>query len=106
MSLIIAGIAFVCILAVVVVLLFAINRMIKPILKYSETVKCIADCDLTCRVEDIKGKDEIAAMNNSVGNMVHNLNVVVYKVSGVSNGVMSLSGDFAACFYVTFLFLP
>ena len=96
MSLIIAGIALVCILAVVAVLLFAINRMIKPILKSSETVKCIADGDLTCRVEDINGKDEIAAMNNSVGNMVHNLNEVVHKVSDVSNGVMSLSGEISS----------
>ena len=96
MSLIIAGIALVCILVVVAVLLFAINRMIKPILKSSETVKCIADGDLTCRVEDIDGKDEIAAMNNSVGNMVHNLNEVVHKVSDVSNGVMSLSGEISS----------
>lgn len=96
MSLIIAGTALVCILAVVAVLLFAINRMIKPILKSSETVKCIADGDLTCRVEDLNGKDEIAAMNNSVGNMVHNLNEVVHKVSDVSNGVMSLSGEISS----------
>ena len=96
MSMIICGSAVGSILAVVIVLLFIVNKMIKPILKSSETVKCIADGDLTCHVDDINGKDEIAAMNNSVGNMVQNLNEVIHKVFVVSNDVMSLSGEISS----------
>ncbi|MGN0317882.1 MAG: methyl-accepting chemotaxis protein [Lachnospira sp.] len=96
MSMIIVGFALAFILVDIVVILFAINKMIKPILKSSETVKSIADGDLTCRVDELKGKDEIAAMNNSVGSMVHSLNEVMHKVSDVSNDVMSLSEEISS----------
>ena len=93
MSLIIVGLAFANILVIVAVLFFVVNRMIKPIIKSSEAVMSIADGDLTCKVEAIAGKDEIAAMNNSVGNMVQNLYGVVRKVADVSQDVMGSSGE-------------
>lgn len=96
MGLIIIGLAVINILLIIVVLLFIVNKMIKPIIKSSETIKNIADGDLTCTVEVINGKDEIAAMNNSVGNMVMNLNGVVTKVSDVSSKIRNSSEDISS----------
>lgn len=91
MCLIISGIALLNILVAVIVLFFIVNKMIKPIIKSSETIEKIAEGDLTCAVETLHGKDEIVSMNNSVSNMVCNLNNVVQNVNTASSDTLSLS---------------
>lgn len=91
MSITIISIVVGNLIIVMIALLFIVGKMVKPIIKSSDIIKKISDGDLTCEVDTINGRDEIATMNNSVGVMVKSLNGVVNSVSKVSHEVMSSS---------------
>ena len=93
MTMIIIGFALLNIVFIAIILLIVVGKMVAPIIKASETVKCIADGDLTRNVETLAGKDEIVTMNNAVGDMVVNLNDVVKSVAGASSGVLNLAAN-------------
>lgn len=91
MAFFIIGAVLINIVIITIIMLIVVNKMVKPIIKTGETVKYIADGDLTCNVDTMIGKDEIVMMNNSVGDMVHNLNGVVKSVANASSEVLNLS---------------
>lgn len=67
------------------------GRIAKTIIKVSETVHFVADGDLTCEVSDMKGRDEVVTMNNSVKTMVTNLRELLSKTFEVSQEVLKSS---------------
>jgi len=63
------------------------------IINVSQTVHSVAEGDLTREVNDIKGRDEVIAMNNSVKTMIVNLREVLSKTLNVSRDVLSSSDN-------------
>lgn len=76
---------------VAVVAYIVSNKIAKSIIDVSETVGFVANGDLTCQVSEKKGRDEVAAMNNSVKTMVTNLRELLSKTLGVSREVLNSS---------------
>lgn len=69
------------------------GQIAKLIVNVSTMVHSVAEGDLTCKVEDIKGRDEVIAMNNSVKTMIGNLRDVLSKTLSVSQDVLNSSED-------------
>lgn len=78
---------------VVLIFFFVVNRLARSIGMASEAVNLVANGDLTCKVQESSGRDEVAAMNNSVRSMVNNLQEVVSNTSTVSQSIQSSVGE-------------
>lgn len=76
-----------------IIAFFISGQIAKLIINVSKTVHSVADGDLTCEVEDVKGRDEVIAMNNSVKSMIGNLRDVLSKTLNVSQDVLNSSED-------------
>ena len=85
--------ALIAVLIAGVVAFFISGQIAKLIINVSKTVHSVADGDLTCKVEDVKGRDEVIAMNNSVKAMIGNLRDVLSKTLDVSQDVLNSSED-------------
>lgn len=70
---------------------FIASLIARMIVRASETVHMVAEGDLTCEAAEVKGKDEIAAMNESVKTMVKNLKEALSRILGVGKDVMKSS---------------
>lgn len=79
----------VMILIVTLVAYLVVRKLAVSVVRASETVTRVADGDLSCEVLDVRGRDEIAAMNFHVKGMVQNLKDMVTKTSHVSEGIQS-----------------
>lgn len=77
------------IIMVTIVAYVIVSRMAKLIINVSSTVSHVANGDLTGDVQDMAGRDEIAAMNNSVSSMARKLKVMVSDISKVSREARS-----------------
>lgn len=77
------------IVLVSVVAYIIVHKMAKSIIGVSNTISRVADGDLTGEVSSISGRDEISAMNNSVGNMAQKLKLIVTDISTVSQNTQS-----------------
>lgn len=72
------------IVLVTIVAYVIVSRMARLIINVSATVSHVAEGDLTGEVRDMAGRDEIAAMNNSVSSMARKLKMMVSDISKVS----------------------
>ncbi|MDE5746610.1 MAG: methyl-accepting chemotaxis protein, partial [Acetatifactor sp.] len=77
------------IILVTIVAYIIVSRMAKLIINVSSTVSHVADGDLSNDVQDMSGRDEIAAMNNSVSAMARKLKKKVGDISEVSQNARS-----------------
>lgn len=89
----IAVVALIAVIIAGVVAFIIAGRIAGLIVNVSRTVHSVADGDLTCEVNDIKGRDEVIAMNNSIKMMVGNLREVLSKTFDVSQDVLTSSED-------------
>ena len=87
----IVGFSVVAMIVVAVIAYIVSGRIAGLIINVSRTVHSVAAGDLTCKVADIKGRDEVIAMNNSVKTMVNNLRELLSKALGVSQDVLKSS---------------
>lgn len=87
----IIGFSVVAMIIVAIIAYLISARIASIIINISKTVHFVAEGDLTCEVKDIKGRDEVIAMNNSVKGMVMNLREVLSKTLGVSREVLKSS---------------
>ncbi|MDE7267913.1 MAG: methyl-accepting chemotaxis protein [Lachnospiraceae bacterium] len=85
--------ALVAVVIAGIIAFFISGNIAKLIINVSRTVHSVADGDLTCEVEDVKGRDEVIAMNNSVKTMIGNLRDVLSKTLDVSQDVLNSSED-------------
>lgn len=85
----ILAISFGIIILVAVVAYIIVSRMAKLIINVSGTISHVADGDLSGEVRDMSGRDEIAAMNNSVSAMARKLKVMVTDITKVSRETQS-----------------
>ena len=83
------------VLSVIVILIsyLIVNKLARSIYKASEAVNLVAGGDLTGVMMESSGKDEVAAMNNSVRSMVNNLKGVVSNTSAVSQKMQASVGE-------------
>lgn len=86
---------FSLVLTVIVLLVsyFVVNKIARSIHNASEAVNLVASGDLTCQVKEASGRDEVAAMSNSVRRMVGNLQGVVSNTSAASQKIQSSVGE-------------
>lgn len=87
----IVGFSVAAMIIVAIIAYIVSGRIAALIINVSRTVHYVAEGDLTCEVQDIKGHDEVIAMNNSVKGMVMNLREVLSKTLGVSREVLNSS---------------
>ena len=81
----------VAMIVVAIIAYLVAGRIAGLIINVSRTVHFVAEGDLTCQVSDIKGRDEVIAMNNSVKTMVTNLRELLSKTMSVSSDVLKSS---------------
>lgn len=87
----IVGFSVFAMIIVAIIAYVVSSRIAGLIINVSKTVHYVAEGDLTCKVEDLKGRDEVIAMNNSVKTMVNNLRDLLSKTLGVSEDVLKSS---------------
>lgn len=85
----ILAISMAIIVLVTIVAYVIVARMAKLIINVSDTISHVADGDLRLEVRDMSGRDEIAAMNNSVSAMARKLKGMVADISKVSQEARS-----------------
>lgn len=85
--------AFIALAIAAVVAFFISNTITTMIINVGKTVHYVAEGDLTYEVQDVKGKDEVVAMNNAIKVMIHNLREVLSKTLNVSQDVFNSSED-------------
>lgn len=86
---VISAFAFIVCTVAGLIAFLIVNKMVKPIIHVSGAVSRVAAGDLTQSIQKMQGKDEIAGMNNSIGDMVQNLHKIIGSTTGASNDIFS-----------------
>lgn len=76
-----------------IVAVIVAGRIAGLVISVSQTVHAVSDGNLAYEVKDIKGRDEVIAMNNSVKTMIGNLRGIISKTLDISQGVLDSSED-------------
>jgi methyl-accepting chemotaxis protein len=78
------------------IIYFALDRTTKPIIKVADTLKIVAEGDLTKQV-DVDTKDEIGGLakdfNFTISKIKSIINAIKYKINGLANTCYELSGN-------------
>ncbi|MEW6108287.1 MAG: methyl-accepting chemotaxis protein [Nitrospirota bacterium] len=90
------GISILCFLLSLLLVYFLISRFItKPIIAMENAANRIASGDLTC-VINVRGKDEVASLENAINRMAFNLKDMFSKVSNITNSVSNVTSNIAS----------